>query len=126
MVDGQTIHSRTWTPTFGGSDSCGDPSPMIDSINTAFNDGSVAVSLTVPHTAIVAVFSMVSNTNDQRSESWGIRQFEFKINACHRSCLTCVGPANTDCMSCQSITPALVQAASGSSFTCSCPATFNE
>lgn len=46
---------------------CGDPTPVIDSINTAFNDGIVTITTTISHTALSATITILSNINDQRS-----------------------------------------------------------
>lgn len=71
-VDGRTQRVYTWSSTFNGTDICGYPNPIIDSLNPSYSDGPVYLDLNISHSASTLTLGFSTNINSW-IQSWGIR-----------------------------------------------------
>jgi hypothetical protein len=74
LVDGVSVQVYTFTSQNGGTvDLCGNPKPVIDSINTNFNEVVRSLNVNVPHTSSTLNITIVSNLVSNAG-AWGIRE----------------------------------------------------
>lgn len=92
-VDGLTQKVYTWDSTFNGTDICGTPNPVIDSINLSYSDGAVALDINISHTASTLTLGF-SSTLSSWVHSWGVRDIRIDLDYCDRSCSKCDGPSS--------------------------------
>lgn len=92
-VDGYTQKVYSWNSSFNGTDICGTPSPVIDSLNPSYSDGAVSLDINVTHNASTLTLGFSTNLNSW-VQSWGLRQIQIDLDYCDRSCQTCDGPSN--------------------------------
>lgn len=72
-MDSTTISTFTFNSANAGtSNLCGNPSPILDAINTNYNDKIVNVDITIPHTASTLTVEFISNLVGSTG-AWGIR-----------------------------------------------------
>lgn len=91
-VDGYTQKVYTWNSSFNGTDICGTPNPVVDSLNPSYSDGPVNLDINVTHNASTLTLGFSTNLNSW-VQSWGVRQIQLDLDYCDRSCKTCDGPS---------------------------------
>lgn len=85
-VDSTTVRTLTFNSSNPGSaDICGNPSPILDSVNTNYNEQIVALDVTVAHTATTLTVEFISNLIGTTG-AWGIRELSVTMGACDESC----------------------------------------
>lgn len=72
MVDDQTQIYYQWNSTTGSSDICGDPNPIINGINSNYNQSIVNLNINVTHTSSTLNLTFASNLKSLFGW-WGIR-----------------------------------------------------
>ena len=68
-----------------------------------YNEKMFSLSYNIDsHTSYYVEIKFISNLDDVLSdESWGIRELYILLKMCDTSCLSCSGPSNTQCLTCQ-------------------------
>ncbi len=78
-IDNQTQAVYTWNSSFPGTDICGNPNPIIDSLNPSYSDGPVSVDFNISHTNTNLVIVFNSTLNSWLG-SWGIKNLQIDID----------------------------------------------
>jgi hypothetical protein len=89
MVDNVAAKIYTFGQTNSSSNLCGDPTPVLDSINNNYNDSILFVDFNTTHTSPFLDVSFESDLNSDRGW-WGIRDIKISLLLCDKSCLSCV------------------------------------
>lgn len=61
MVDNQTQVLYQWNSTTGSTDICGDPHPVINGINSNYNDSIFTLNINVTHTSSTLNITFATN-----------------------------------------------------------------
>jgi hypothetical protein len=72
MVDSQTQISYQWNSTTGSNNICGDPNPVINGINSNFNDSIITLNINVTHTSPTLNLTFATSLKSLFGW-WGIR-----------------------------------------------------
>ena len=67
---------------------CGDPIPVIDSVNSNYNDTVINLNLTYTHTSPTMNIEFETDLNSDRGW-WGIRNLKVSMDLCDKSCKSC-------------------------------------
>jgi hypothetical protein len=78
-IDGLTQKVYTWNSSFNGSDICGIPNPVIDSLNPSYSDGPVSLDLNVTHNASTLTLGL-STTLNSWVQSWGVTHIQIDLD----------------------------------------------
>jgi hypothetical protein len=88
MADGVTQASVTLDGSSGTSNLCGNSAPIVDSVNTNYNEKIVTIDTTFPHSASSLTLAFLSNLLGVTG-AWGIRGLKVTMDACDESCKAC-------------------------------------
>jgi len=128
MVDNQTVIQYQWNSTTGSTNLCGDPNPVINGINSNYNDSIITLNINVTHTSANLNLTFATSLKSLFGW-WGIREIQINLNLCDKSCKTCTSPCKfisdvAACITCETTIPGLILV--GAYCSCTSAGTINQ
>lgn len=88
MVDNAAQKIYNFQQTSSITNICGDPYPVVDSINKNYNDSIILVDFTINHNSSVLDLAVETDLNSDKGW-WGIREIKVTLMECDKSCKSC-------------------------------------
>lgn len=88
MVDNVAEKIYNFQQTNSTQEICGDPFPVVDSINKNYNDSIILVDFTMNHNSSIMNLGIETDLNSDKGW-WGLREIRVTLMECDKSCMSC-------------------------------------